>query len=240
MRLARTLAAIKTGLILLLAGWLAFVLGGVVLDLPDEPRGLTALAAAHLEQSGVEHPVTAVLLNFRGYDTWLELGVLILAMLGVLCLRRQSDLCNIVPMPVSDPVLVWLVRWLVPVMIVLAGYLLWLGKFESGGAFQSGVVLSAAGVMLWLSGYRSVAALPPGWLRFLLLVGFFSFFLTAILLLGTGYRFLEYPPELAGPLIVLIETAAALSIGVVLAALFIGLQASQPETLPESGTHRPS
>jgi multisubunit Na+/H+ antiporter MnhB subunit len=229
MKLATLLAAIKHALILLLLGWLTFFLGALVLKLPEEPRGLTGIAADHLKESGVEHPVTAVLLNYRGYDTWLELGVLILAMLGVLCLRRQNDLSSIVPMPVSDPVLLWLVRWLVPVMIVLSGYLLWLGKFESGGAFQSGVVLGAAGVLLWFSGYRSVAALTGGWLRFLLLFGFLSFFVTAVLLLGAGYRLLEYPRDLAGPLILLIETAAAISIGVVLAALFIGLQPSHQD-----------
>ena len=41
---------------------------------------------ANLEISGVSNPVTAVLLNFRAYDTLLELTVLLAAMLGILAL----------------------------------------------------------------------------------------------------------------------------------------------------------
>ena len=37
---------------------------------------------AAMAQSGVDHPVTAVLLNFRAWDTLLELAVLLLALLG--------------------------------------------------------------------------------------------------------------------------------------------------------------
>ena len=46
-----------------------------------QPSVPTQIDAA-LAQSGVEHPVTAVLLNFRAWDTLLELAVLLLALLG--------------------------------------------------------------------------------------------------------------------------------------------------------------
>ena len=36
-----------------------------------------------LAQSGTENPITAVLLNFRGYDTLLEMAVLTSALMGV-------------------------------------------------------------------------------------------------------------------------------------------------------------
>src|SRR5690606_29750981 len=48
-----------------------------------EGGGLTATAEALLPESGVEHPVTAVLLNFRAYDTWLEMGVILLGLLAI-------------------------------------------------------------------------------------------------------------------------------------------------------------
>jgi multisubunit Na+/H+ antiporter MnhB subunit len=47
---------------------------------------LARAVATHLELSGVSNPVTAVLLNFRGYDTLLELAVLLAAVLGILAL----------------------------------------------------------------------------------------------------------------------------------------------------------
>ena len=52
-----------------------------------------APVAAHLAESGVTHPVTAVLLNYRGYDTLLEIAVLLLALLAqaqLLLLARRS------------------------------------------------------------------------------------------------------------------------------------------------------
>jgi multisubunit Na+/H+ antiporter MnhB subunit len=41
------------------------------------------LVRGALDEAGVGQPVTAVLLNLRGYDTLLELVVMLLAALGV-------------------------------------------------------------------------------------------------------------------------------------------------------------
>ncbi len=45
---------------------------------------------------------------------------------------------------------------------------------------------------------------------------------TALVTIVTGQDLLEYPPERARILIVILETAAALSIGITLSALFLG------------------
>ena len=100
---------------------LAAGLGYTVLSLPDQAQGLQGAVADQLEKSGVSNPVTAVLLNFRGYDTLLEMVVLLLALLGVWSLgvqpavRTESD-----PGPVLDT----LTRLLVPVLVLMAAYLL--------------------------------------------------------------------------------------------------------------------
>jgi multisubunit Na+/H+ antiporter MnhB subunit len=44
---------------------------------------LADLALERVPESGVSNPVTAVLLNFRAYDTLLELAVLMAAILGI-------------------------------------------------------------------------------------------------------------------------------------------------------------
>ena len=49
-----------------------------------DPVRLADQITAQLPNSGVGNPVTAVLLNFRAYDTLLELGVLLAAVLGIL------------------------------------------------------------------------------------------------------------------------------------------------------------
>ncbi len=203
---------------------LAVFLVTALLDMPDEAVGLTDLAALHMAQSGVDHPVTAVLLNFRAYDTWLEIGVLLMAAMGMLLFHRRSDLMDIRLMPSPEPVLDWLIKLLFPMMVLVSGYLLWMGKYSSGGAFQSGVVLGAGGVLLWLAGHRSVTGFSGPIFRSLLIVGFLSFLIVALINVALNQQMLDFPPAWAGHIILLLEGAATLSIAVTVAALIIGVQ----------------
>ncbi len=116
----------------------------------------------------------------------------------------------------------YLVRLLVPVLILVAAYLLWVGAHAPGGAFQAGAVLGAAGVLLLLTGWRLPAGLAALPLRLALVAGSATFLTMAVFtLLGEG-KLLEYPPAQAGTLILILETTATISIGVTLAALFLG------------------
>ena len=113
---------------LLVMGLGAFLLWSV-LSLPPGWRGLSSETAAAMPRSGVVNPVTASLLNFRGYDTLLEIAVLMLAVLGVWTLNAE-------PMPPAEPagpILDVLVKALLPPMVVVAGYLLWAGGHAPGG-----------------------------------------------------------------------------------------------------------
>ncbi len=113
-------------------------------------------------------------------------------------------------------------RLLIPLLILVAGYLLWVGARAPGGAFQAGSVLGAAGVLLLLAGWHPDARCTGLPLRIALTVGLGVFMAVAVLPVLLGGRLLEYPPSLAGTLILLIEAAATLSIGATLAALFMG------------------
>jgi len=137
-------------LLMVLMSALIVGLGYAVLSLPSQAPGLGEWVTENLKNSGVSNPVTAVLLNFRGYDTLLEMGVLLLALLGVWSLGGVPEQRESSPGPVLD----MLPRLLVPVLILVAGYLLWVGAQAPGGAFQAGSVLGAAGVLLFLAGWR--------------------------------------------------------------------------------------
>lgn len=193
-------------------------LGYAVLSLPHHGDGLQKMVAEKMAVSGVSNPVTAILLNFRGYDTLLEMVVLLLALLGVWSLDGRALDREAPP----GAVLATLSRLLVPVLILVAGYLLWVGAHAPGGAFQAGSILGAAGVLLLLSGWQlhtGLAALP---LRLLLVAGPAAFLAVAVLTLIINGQFLDYPKAHAGTLILILETMATLSIGVTLAALFLG------------------
>jgi multisubunit Na+/H+ antiporter MnhB subunit len=202
-------------------------LGYALLSLPQQSVGLSDQVSANMETSGVQNPVTAVLLNFRGYDTLLEMAVLLVALLGVWSLGAAEVHRRIDP----EPVLSLLVGGLVPVMILMAGYLLWVGSNAPGGAFQAGSVLAAAGILLLLSSKRFPVRLM-GWpLRVVLLLGLGAFTVVGMMLVFVSGGFLQYPSGLASALILFIEAAATLSIGVTLAALFLGGR-------PQAGPYR--
>ncbi len=201
-------------LLLILAAGLAYA----VLSLPDQAAGLSERVASNMETSGVGNPVTAVLLNFRSYDTLLEMAVLLVALFGVWSLGGAAMYLRVN----LEPVLSFLVGVLVPMMILMAGYLLWVGASAPGGAFQAGSVLAASGILLLLSS-RHLPVRLMGWpLRFALVLGLGAFTAVGVVLLSAGGMFLQYPSSLAGSLILFIETAATLSIGVTLTALFLG------------------
>lgn len=219
------------------SSWLAFLLSLMLTGIlcfslwwvPLQPEHhLMPLALEHMTNSGTEHPVTAVLLNFRAWDTLLELIVLLLALMGARL--------------VSSPMLQKPQRWplasqwskrLAPLLILVAFFVLWRGATAPGGAFQAGALLAAAAVVLRLN-----HQLPPlhwryGWVRLIVLSGVLAFVVAGIASAVLQYQpgllihWLEWPLWLAKPLILFIELCATLAIGLTLTLLVVG----EPEEL---------
>lgn len=194
-------------------------LAAVLLDLPGSP-GLAENVEASMKDSGVSHPVTAVLLNFRGYDTLLEMVVLLLVIVAV----RSS-----VPRPTlparsgAGRVLSQLTGWLSPFLIVVAGYLLWVGSSAPGGAFQAGATLAGVGVLLIMASPERIPRVGPVLLGSSLIAGALAFIVVALLGLVVEGHLLRYPPRWASALILTIEAVATLSIAATLIALYAAL-----------------
>ncbi|MCL4201009.1 MAG: hypothetical protein KJ000_00840 [Pirellulaceae bacterium] len=215
-------AAPVAGLMLTAAmvGGLAFA----VWTLPAETPGLADAAMAELDRSGVSNPVTAVLLNYRGYDTLLEITILLLAVLAALALvggwtggvKQMGHAQN--------PVLRGFVRILMPVTMLVAGYLLWGGAHSPGGAFQAGAVLASAGMLLLLAGVDWTRRLPRWTERWLLASGLAVFLAVGVGVMPLQGNFLEYPPAAAKWLILVIEAPCGLAIAAALIALALGGQ----------------
>ncbi len=206
-----------------LAGLLVTGVGGLLvwalLSLPPQAAGLSLQVREMLPESGVRAEVTAVLLNFRGYDTLLELAVLLTALLGTWQLgplRLPGE--NTRPGPVLENLL----NLLTPVIILVSGYVLWLGGHTAGGAFQAGALLAGAGVLLLVARPDVLPLRDRTGLRLLLVLGPALFVLVAGGVMLTGGAMLEYPRTQAGSLILLIEAASTLSIGITLTLLFGG------------------
>lgn len=188
-----------------------------VLRVVDEPDRATAgeLALERLGASGVDHPITGVLLNFRAYDTLLEIAVLTVAALATLRLHgplREHPTSIGIPFRTT-------VRLLAPVLVLIAGWLLVAGSSRPGGAFQAGAVLAGAMVLLHLSG---TAVLPRGrWLLVTVVVGLAAFLLLAAATVALGGGWLVLDGAWAGEVILAVEAVLAVSIAAALAGAFV-------------------
>ena len=192
-----------------------------LLGLPQTGQGLSLEVYEVAGRVGISNPVTAVLLDFRGYDTLLEIAVLMLATVTVLSLREDP---RVLHRPISEPataILGALTKLLVPLAILDAVHLVWIGSSRPGGAFQAAAVLGAAGILVALSGYARPQWVGRGAMRTMLTVGFVTFLTIAVLATSPGGNLLEYPDGTRKTLILLIESLLTLSIAASLAILFL-------------------
>ena len=110
-----------------------------------------------LEETSVPNIVTAVLADYRGYDTMFETIVIFCAGITVLTVLRRTHRKRekiVKPRPAregADVILQTAARLLVPVMQVFALYVVAHGHHSPGGGFQGGVILGASFILLALS-----------------------------------------------------------------------------------------
>lgn len=195
-------------------------------------EGLRGPVRDNLADSGVTNPVTAVLLNFRGWDTLLESVVLVAALTGVWVLARDEDWGlrpGLRQHARANGVLATFGRLLPPFGLLLGVYLVWVGSSEPGGAFQGGTVLAAVWLLVMMAGLMPPPRVTSLRIRVVLIAG-------PLLFLGIGLigalagTFLGLSPTIAKWVILLIESGLTLSIAAALALLVLGPPQS-PATL---------
>ncbi|OUD14243.1 MnhB domain-containing protein [Thioflexithrix psekupsensis] len=210
---------------LLLIFWAGILIWAVWAWPPSPVMDIPTLVTQNLSHSGVAHPVTAVLLNYRAYDTLLEISVLLLAVLGgwtVFHAHCEAADCVLTNVPPLSPLLTPMLSLNVPVLVLAAAYLLWAGAYTSGGAFQAGAVLSGAGVLLRLSGAIQAKEKSDTAVRYLLGIGLLVFASVGVAVMWSQGELLTYPSTWAGGLILLIEASLTVSIAMSLLLLFVG------------------
>ena len=212
----RLLAALAAAGTTLMLGW-AF------LTLP-EPAGLHAEVGANLAAAGSENAVTAVLLNYRAWDTLLESIVLLGALIGIWALSPDAAWgarAGIAQRTREGGVLAQFGRVLPPLGLMVGVYLVWAGTKQPGGAFQGGTVLAAVALLAMMAGRIAPPRVSAPGLRAALILGPAVFLAVGLAALAAG-RFLWLPPEHAHALILGIEAALTVSIAATLALMVIG------------------
>jgi len=209
----------------ILCALIAAGLATAILSPPEIIPTLAPTVMENLAQSGLGNPVAGVLFVFRALDTLLEKVVLLLALLGIWSLAPDSVWGGIPGLRVyarPSSTLTFLAQLLPPVGIVVAIYMCWVGAKEPGGAFQGGTVLAAMWLLVMIAGLQSVPSISQPWLRLLLVIGPMIFLAIGLAGFVLANAFLAYPSGYAKALIVAVEFALTLSIGVALGMLAAG------------------
>jgi multisubunit Na+/H+ antiporter MnhB subunit len=205
------------------------VLAALVLTFPESP-GLIPQVRDNIAAAGVTHPVTAVLLNFRAYDTLLEAILLVIALVGVWSLTPDRFWGGVPGMRQHvrrDGVLAYFGRVLPAIGLLVGIHLLWAGSTAPGGAFQAGTVLAAVWLLVAMAGLTEPPSVTSTGLRLLLVVGPGLFLLIGAIGALAG-MFLAYPVDLAKPLILAIEIALTASIAATLSLVILGVPRRVP------------
>ncbi|KAA6186694.1 DUF4040 domain-containing protein [Thiohalocapsa marina] len=209
-----------------LSATVALGLALVVLGLPEPAPSLAAAVAAELPATALENPVTGVLMAFRAVDTLFETVVLVLALIAFWSLipdagwSRRPDW---LPLPHPPPALVLLARILLPIGVLVALHLFWIGASLPGGKFQAGALLAALWALVMVAGLARPIAATERLVRVLAVLGPLVFFVIGLGGLWLAGDFLAYPEGLEKPLIIIIEVVLMLSVAVMLGLILAGL-----------------
>lgn len=208
---------------LLAALAIAVALGWGFLTLPP-PGGLHMPVARNLDATQLGNPVTAVLLNFRAWDTLLETIVLLAALVGVWSLAPDAawgGRPGLAQRTRPGGVLASFGRLLPPVGLLVGVWLVWAGADRPGGAFQGATVLAAVWLLAAMAGLSDAPRVASLWLRAVLIAGP-AVFLALALAGVSAAGFLIVPPGAAKLVTVTVEALLTLSLTAMLGLLVLG------------------
>lgn len=178
---------------------------------------LNNMVTQNMDISGVEHEVTAVLLNFRSIDTMLEIAVILSTLVGIYTVYPHF---RYRPLSFASNITDTFVSLIVPLIFLSAIYILSIGVYKSGGAFPAAALIAGGIIIIKLVKPNYLVDIKISYLRFVYSFGLLVFVFVGILCMFDGY-FLQYDESFTFLYILLIETSLTLSLGAILAAFFI-------------------
>ncbi len=226
---------VLVGLFLLLAVSKMPIMGD-----PDSPTNAIATSryiAKGPQETGCNNLVSAIILNYRVYDTFGEITVIFVTLTAALAiLGREKAGEGVSPLKVSPSPLVSTIMIIyIPFFIVFAFYVAIHGFNSIGGGFQGGVILASVLVIYALVfGYDEAVRKFPPKRRILfeglaplcfVVVGFMS------ILAGTNFLNLNFSSvsHFRNFLTLILEISLGLTSGVAIASLFYILKKVERE-----------
>ena len=201
MKLIGIISIFLTGALLMVA----------VIDFPDwgDPQSpastyLSVYYLTHvLQDSAVPNVVTAVLADYRGFDTMLETAVVFVAGVAIYAILRSTDepthhLKNkhrpITGPEEKDMIIRTTTRLLLPAIQIFAFYVIAHGHHSPGGGFQGGVILAAGLILVAItfSLHKAMGMVTEKMGMVFSNTGIFIYGGTGLLCLFLGANFLDY------------------------------------------------
>lgn len=209
----------------------------------------THLSSYYLEnsikQTDVPNVVSALLADYRGFDTMLETCVVLIAAVAIIFLLRRSGFDkDHLPLETSsfafdnNLILQTTCRMLIPVMQLYALYVIIHGHHSPGGGFQGGVILGAVLILhsMVFGLKKSLSSITEIKQRFFNHLGVLIFALVGLTCLILGGNFLDYSqlskilpvdPVYARSLgILFVEVGVAMTVMTVMFSIYADLSSS--------------
>lgn len=184
---------------------------------PVHNNDVQVLAVTQLSETGVTNIVTAVLLNYRAYDTFIEFSVFLCVAVAVLPYILDVPVSTFSLQAESQVLLI--AKAFIPLTIIMAGYLLWIGSTKPGGAFQAAALLAGCLVLLSLANVQLIDFTKLRY-RLLMASGSIAFIAAIFLMFFESHIFIKFPVAFAGAIILGIEFIATFAIALILFLCF--------------------
>ncbi len=195
---------------------------------PDQPIHTHVAAQYHAWPHELGNLVTAVLLDYRGMDTFGEVVVIFAALMVVLVLRHRGEP---VPNPEPSPIVAFIVRLVTPFIALFGFHVILIGHDAPGGGLQGAAILGGLvllnGVVFGPDHARSL--LPGRALPWLQGAGPLAFLVAGVIGAATTGFALGYPahlPVLQEAMVIGIELGIGIGGAIIFSRIYLTLEGS--------------
>lgn len=214
---------------------------------PDSPANGGELSNHYIQQVRVEtrvpNIVTAVLADYRGFDTMFETVVVFVAGIAIIAVLRDFGdgrrghppvLANNRPEE-PDLIVLQTCRMVIPILQIFALYVLAHGHHSPGGGFQGGVMLGASFILIALAQgvEAAVRIFSEGRVVFLAALGIVIYAGTGLVCVLLGENFLDYhvlsrvlpadPVMARSHAMLIVETGVAFTVAAIMFSIYANL-----------------